>query len=66
MQKDNARSKNRRKIRVDDKRNTSELLKAGRWEAKVKGDKSKVRILNTIFNNYHIDKENYYNSQRKR
>lgn len=34
-------------------------------ETKAKDDKNRVRFLNTIFNDYHIDKVHYYNSQCK-
>lgn len=36
---------------------TAETLKIfkDRQETKVKSDKSKVRILDTVFNNYHIE-----------
>lgn len=65
MEKNNARCKKERKIEMID-----ELLKLlkivkDRQDAKAKGEKSMVRILNSLFNNYHRDKDNYYNSQYK-
>lgn len=65
MRKDDAGSiKDKKKM----KWTTEEILKTikDRWEAKVKVDKSKISILNAVFQRLsYRDKENYNNNQCK-